>query len=111
MPGAAGVSCRRCPGTASGRSGGGVGSREEILGGLRAAAPPARELPEVRRFGARFPARRARFALGVQEVGGRCVPLPSLDDLPAALEQLEPYRTAARIASAVPGVPRANVPL
>ena len=88
-----------------------MGSREEILARLRAAAPPARELPQVRRFGERFSDLPARFARAVQEVGGRCVPLASLDDLPAALEQLEPYQAAARIASAVPGVPRANVRL
>jgi len=86
-----------------------VGSREEILARLRSASPPARELPEVRRFGERSADLRARFAQSLQDAGGLCVPLPSADALPAALEELAPYRDGRRIASLLPGVPRANV--
>ncbi len=86
-----------------------MGSREEILGLLRAASTPARELPEVRRFAQRFADLRAQFAQALQDAGGRCVPVASLEALPAAFEALEPYRGGARIASLVPGLPRANV--
>jgi L-lactate dehydrogenase complex protein LldG len=52
---------------------------------------------------------RARFAQSLRDAGGVCVPLPSADALPAALEQLAPYRDGGRIASLVPGAARANV--
>ena len=82
-----------------------MGSREEILARLRSAAPPARELPEARRFGERTGDLRARFAQALQEAGGLCVRLASAGDLASALEQLPPYRDGRRIASLVPGVP------
>jgi L-lactate dehydrogenase complex protein LldG len=88
-----------------------VGSREDILARLRAAAPPARDLPEARRFGEQFADLKAQFAQSLQDAGGQCLPIPSADALPAALEELPTYRSAARIASLVPGVPRANVKL
>ena len=86
-----------------------MGSREDILARLRAAAPPPRELPEARRFGARAADLRARFAESLEAAGGRCVPIPSAEALAGALEQLAPYHDGRRIASVVPGVPRANV--
>jgi L-lactate dehydrogenase complex protein LldG len=88
-----------------------VGSREDILARLRSAAPPERELPAVRRFGDRIVDLRARFAQSLQDAGGRCVQLSSAEGLAAALEQLAPYRDGRRIASLVPGLPRANVDL
>ena len=88
-----------------------MGSREEILARLRAAAPPARELPEARRFGGRFEDLRAQFAASLQDAGGRCVRIEVADALIGALDQLEPYRTASHIASLVAGIPRANVRL
>ncbi len=88
-----------------------MGSREDILARLRSAAPPTRELPEVRRFGERVADLRSRFAQALQDAGGRCVQVPSAEALPAALEELVPYREGRRIASVVPGVPRANVRL
>jgi len=86
-----------------------VGSREDVLARLRAAAPPPRELPETRKFGQRPADLRARFAESLEAAGGRCVPTASADALGGALEQLAPYRDGRRIASLVPGVPRANV--
>jgi len=88
-----------------------VGSREEILERLRRAAPPARELPAVRRFGDRILDLRGQFAQSLQDAGGQCVQVPSAGELAGALEQLAPYREGRRIASTVPGVPRANVRL
>src|SRR5258705_11308706 len=106
MPGAAGASCPRCLATASVPSGGGVGSREEILARLRSASPPARELPDARRFGERATDLHARFAQALKDAGGLCVPLPSAEALPAALEQLAPYRDGRGIASLLPGLRR-----
>ncbi len=88
-----------------------MGSREEILARLRSAAPPLRELPAVRRFGERIADLRARFAQSLEDAGGRCVRLASAAELAAALEQLAPYREGSRVASLVPGLPRANVRL
>jgi len=88
-----------------------VGSREEILERLRRAAPPARELPAVRRFGDRILDLRGRFAQSLSDAGGQCVQVPSAGELAGTLEQLVPYREGRRIASAVSGVPRANVRL
>ena len=83
-----------------------MASREEILARLRAASPPARELPEARRFGQRFPDLRAQFAQALEDAGGRCVQIPAPEALGAALEELAPYRNGARIASVFAGVPR-----
>lgn len=88
-----------------------MASREEILARLRAASPPARELPEARRFGKRFADLRAQFVQALQDAGGRCVQIPSPEALGTALEELEPYRTGTRIASVFAGVPRGNVRL
>ena len=88
-----------------------MASREDILARIRAAAPPARELPEARRFGKRFPDLLAQFAQALQDAGGRCVQIPSPEALGAALEVLAPYRTGKRIASVFAGVPRGNVRL
>jgi len=88
-----------------------VASREEILARLRAASPPARELPEARRFGQRFPDLRAQFAQALEDAGGQCVQIPAPEALGAALEELAPYRNGTRIASVFAGVPRGNVRL
>jgi L-lactate dehydrogenase complex protein LldG len=88
-----------------------VGSREEILKALRAAAPPAAPLPELGDFGLRFPDARERFAQSMTEVGGSCVRLPDLGALESTLSGIPEYASAGKVVSLVPGVARANVDL
>ena len=83
-----------------------MGSREEILARLRAAAVPPVPLPEAGP-GVRYPDLAGRFALAVAEAGGRCLRAASLE----ILEQVPPYLDARRVVSLVPGVRRANVDL
>lgn len=81
-----------------------MASRDEILGALRRNAPPPAALPEARTFPFEGDLRE-RFARSVVEVGGRCVAVPSLDALPAALAGIPEYAAARRIVSLLPGSP------
>jgi L-lactate dehydrogenase complex protein LldG len=86
-----------------------VGSREEILAALRAAAPRPVPLPKLEGRRVTFEDVTARFAQSVEEAGARCLrPGAALED---ALLSLEVYRSARRVASLVPGVAKANVDL
>jgi len=80
-----------------------VSARDEILTKLRAAKPPAVEMPDLSRFApVRYPDLRARFAQSVSEVGGRCVFVAgSLQD---ELARIPEFADARRIVSLVPGV-------
>lgn len=73
-----------------------MSARDDILAALRAAAPEARELPDLSGF---KPPRagdlRARFEKSVVEVGGRLA--PSFAEVPE-------YVSARRIVSLVPGI-------
>jgi L-lactate dehydrogenase complex protein LldG len=87
-----------------------VSGRDDILGALRRAAPPAAPLPDVARLGAvRYPDVRDRFVKSVVEVGGQCVLVEGT--LEQALATIPEYAAASRVVSLVPGVARANVDL
>ena len=88
-----------------------MASREEILSALRKAAPSEVPLPDLSALGATWPDLRERFSQSVTEVGGRCVRVASPSSIEAELEKIPAFAAAARIASLVPGVRRANVDL
>ncbi len=80
-----------------------MAARDDILAGLRAARPPAVELPDLSRFApVQYPDLRARFADSVAEVGGRCVMVRG--SLQEELAKLPQFTSARRIVSLVPGV-------
>ena len=88
-----------------------MGSREDILRSLRAAAVPATPLPDLVGFGQRFPDLRERFSQSVAEVGGRCVRLDDIAALDDELSRIPEYLAAKKVVSLLPGVKKANVEL
>lgn len=74
-----------------------MSARDEILAALRAAAPEARELPDLSRFKPPRPGfdLRERFEKSVVEVGGR---------LARSFGEVPEFAAARRIVSLVPGI-------
>jgi L-lactate dehydrogenase complex protein LldG len=85
-----------------------VASREDVLGAVRRAQPPATEHPGTDGLGVRFPDPVAKFAEMVAAVGGTCLRAPDRAAADRALRLLPVHREARRIASLVPGVGAAN---
>lgn len=81
-----------------------MASRDDILGAVRRAQPPAAAHPGVAGLGTRFPDLAAKFAEMVAVVGGTCLRVPDLAAADRALRELPVHREAKRIASMVPGV-------
>ena len=88
-----------------------MGSREEILAALRAAAPHATPLPELAQKFVQFPDLRERFSQSVVEVGGRCLRIEAMASLEAELLKIPEYASGKKIASLVPGVQRGSFDL
>ncbi len=88
-----------------------MSSRDQILRALRASQPPEVPLPEVPTSGLSFADPVAQFLVAIGEVGGRGVRVSRAEDVEGALAEIPAYREAARVASCVPGVARANVEL
>ena len=85
-------------------------ARDDILAALRAAAPAAAALPDLKGLRAvRYPDLKRRFMESVVEVGGRCVEVAG--PLEAALTAVPEYVAARKVVSLVPGVAKANVDL
>jgi L-lactate dehydrogenase complex protein LldG len=82
-----------------------VDSRRAILDALRAAAPAETPAPDLSALGARFPDLAARAGEAVAAVGGTLVRVPDAAALAAEVAALAGRLGAARVASAVPGVP------
>jgi L-lactate dehydrogenase complex protein LldG len=82
-----------------------VGSREDILRALRQAAPPEAPLPGLAgRRGEKSVDLAARFALALEEVGGRCVRTEEAS-LGGQLRALARSLGAKIVASIVPQLP------
>jgi L-lactate dehydrogenase complex protein LldG len=88
-----------------------VSSRASILAALRAAAPPAVELPALPTQGQRFDDPIAQFAQSLAGVGGRCERVPSTESLRAAVAALPVVAQAKKVASEVPEAHPGNVVL
>jgi L-lactate dehydrogenase complex protein LldG len=80
-------------------------SRQRVLDALRAASAPAAPAPDLSRIGVRFEDRAARLAEAVAAVAGRLVRVAERAALPAAVAALAAEVGAAKIGSAVEGVP------
>ncbi len=84
-------------------------AREEILGRLRDAAPPAVPLPETRGLAARFADPVAQFEAAVAGVAGSAVRVPDGPALRAAVDALAVRLEARRTVSLVPAAGPGNV--
>jgi L-lactate dehydrogenase complex protein LldG len=82
-----------------------VDSRRRILDALRAASPPAPHEPDLSQVGVRWEDPVARLADAVAAVAGRLVRVEGAAALPGAVAALAAELGAARVASAVEGVP------
>ncbi len=79
--------------------------RRAILDALRAAGAPEAPAPDLSRLGARFPDLSAKLADAVTAVAGTLVRVPDAATLGERVAALAQQLGAARVASAVPGVP------
>jgi L-lactate dehydrogenase complex protein LldG len=80
-------------------------SRRAVLDALRAAGAPQAPPPDLSRLGARFPDLAAKLADAVAAVAGTLVRVPDVAALAAAVAALAQKLGAAKVCSAVPGVP------
>jgi L-lactate dehydrogenase complex protein LldG len=80
-------------------------SRRAVLDALRAARPPEAPAPDLSALGVRFPDPLAKLADAVAAVGGALVRVPDAAALAAEIRAFAERVGAARVASAVPGVP------
>lgn len=79
--------------------------RRAVLEALRAAGAPEAPAPDLSGLGARFPDPVARLGEAVAAVAGALVRVPDAAALAAGVAALAVRLGAARVASAVPGVP------
>ena len=86
-------------------------SKSAILASIRQCNVNPVGLPDTFDIGIVFDDPVARFVKMVERVGGNALRLGDWGDLAHALEELEVYRSAERILSRLPAVPRANVDL
>jgi L-lactate dehydrogenase complex protein LldG len=82
-----------------------VDSRGRILAALRAASAPTAPAPDLSRVGVRWDDPLARLADAVAAVAGRLVRVPDRAGLAAAVAALAAELGAARVGSAVAGIP------
>jgi L-lactate dehydrogenase complex protein LldG len=86
-------------------------AREDILTAVRSHAAEGSELPDLSSFGIQYDDPLRQFSDVLAGVGGRCVPVPDAAAAHAALKEIEPYATAKKRASCVPGVGETNFDL
>jgi L-lactate dehydrogenase complex protein LldG len=80
-------------------------SRRRVLDALRTASAPQAPVPDLSRVGVRWDDPVARLAEAVAAVAGRLVRVPDRSGLAAAVAALAAEVGAARVGSAVGGVP------
>jgi len=80
-------------------------SRSAVLDALRAARAPESPAPDLSALGARFPDKAAKLADAVAAVAGTLVRVRDAAALAAGVAALAERVGAARVVSAVPGVP------
>jgi L-lactate dehydrogenase complex protein LldG len=80
-----------------------MATREAFLAKVRAAQPDARQRPEVPLFASVGGDLRARFTVGLEGMGGKCLEAASIEDVLAIIR--ERFGADASICSATPEVP------
>lgn len=79
-------------------------SKQTILSAIRAHRVPEAALPALEHAWIRYEDPLRQFQTLVEAVGGRCVLLPSLDQVHASLMTQSSFATATKIISAVEGI-------
>lgn len=86
-------------------------AREEILSRIRQREYSGPARPDLNQEWTRFADPRRQYAEVLAAVGGRCVLAKTADEAHADLEAFDPYRTAAKTVSLVPGIGRSTFDL
>jgi L-lactate dehydrogenase complex protein LldG len=86
-------------------------ARDDILRKVRSQQWDGPERPDLAQNWTRYADPRKQFAEVLAAVGGRCFSVSSAAQAQADLDQFEPYATANRIVSLVPGIGRTNFDL
>lgn len=84
-------------------------SREVILQSIRQHLPQSSPLPEVTGPWIQFADPIAQFASVLEMIGGKCIRLASMDEIPDHLQQLPQFTTATKTLSLIPDVTGTNV--
>jgi len=85
-----------------------MGSKQTILGLVRANKPEPAELPKLDNAWVTYADRQRQFAAMIESVGGRCIAVANTDEINRALEEIPAYAAAKQIVSLVPGAGQAN---
>lgn len=86
-------------------------SRDEILSAIRKRLPEAFPQPDLEGPWIRYPDPITQFASVLEMIGGRCIRVPDLAAIDAALQTIPAYTSAKQIVSTIPGVGRPTVDL
>ncbi len=81
-----------------------MSSREAILKSIRQHLPESSPLPDLDGPWITFADPVAQFTSVLEMIGGRCLRVAAVSEIPAALSQLPAYATAAKRLNAVAGV-------
>lgn len=88
-----------------------MSSRDEILAGIRSRQWEGQDAPDLNHDWIHYPDPQRQFAEVLKSVGGRCVVVNSPEEACADLRHFEPFRTAKKTVSCVPGVGCSNFDL
>jgi L-lactate dehydrogenase complex protein LldG len=88
-----------------------MSSRDEILAGIRSHQWEGQAAPDLNHNWIRYPDTQRQFAETLKAVGGRCVVVNSPEEACADLRHFEPFKTAKKTVSCVPGVGCSNFDL
>jgi L-lactate dehydrogenase complex protein LldG len=88
-----------------------MSSREQILSTIRSQQWEGLPLPDLKQAWLRYEDPQRQFAEVLKMVGGRCVVVNSAEEAHADLKHFEPYSSAKKTISLVPGVGRSTFDL
>ena len=88
-----------------------MGSRDEILAGIRSHQWDGQAAPSLDQDWIRYPDPQRQFAETLTTVGGRCVVVNSPEEACADLRHFDPFKTAKKTVSCVSGVGCSNFDL
>jgi L-lactate dehydrogenase complex protein LldG len=86
-------------------------SRDEILASIRSRQWEGLAVPDLNHDWIRYPDPQRQFAEVLKVVGGRCVIVNSPEEACADLRHFEPFKSAKKTVSCVPGVGCSNFDL
>lgn len=84
-------------------------SRETILRSIRQHLPQSSPLPELTGPWIQYSDPIVQFASVLEMIGGTCIRVPTLGEIPSHLERIPAYASATKTLSLVPEIGRTNV--